>query len=133
MNCNKLGGLAKFSEETIVDNLTIEHIANHCSVHFALHGIDCEIETKLSAKTITCLTKLNKLSPHQFAQVFKAAGETNPDILSCKEVHQDHDNIKKWLAVARKETEQVKQKGTWTECLKSEANGEQIIPCTWVF
>ena len=102
MNCNKLGGPAKCSEETIVDGLTIKHIANHCSAHFALHGIDCEIETKLSAETIACPTKLNKSSPHQFAQVFKAAGETNPDILSCKEVHQDCDNIKKWLAAARK-------------------------------
>ena len=35
MNCGKLGALAKCSEETIVDNLTIKHIANHCSMHFA--------------------------------------------------------------------------------------------------
>ena len=87
----------------------------------------------MSTKTIACLTKLDKLSPHQFAQVFKAAGKTNPDILSHKEVHQDCDNIKKWLAAAKKEIEQLEQKGTWTECLKSKANGEQIIPCTWVF
>ena len=87
MNHNKSGGPAECSEETIVDNLTIEHIANHCGVHFALNGTDCKIETKLSAKTVACLTKLDKLSPHQFAQVFKAAGKTNPDILSCKEVH----------------------------------------------
>ena len=113
MNCDKLGGRpAKCSEETIVNHLTIKHIVNHCSVHFTLHRIDCEIETKLSAKTVACLTKLNKPSPHQFAQVFKAAGKTNPDILSHKEVHQDCDNIKKWLAAARKETEQLEQKGT---------------------
>ena len=127
------GGLAECSEETIVDDLTIEHIAKHCSVHFASHGIDCEIETEVSAETVACLTKLDELNPHQFAQVFKAAGKTNPDILSHEEVHRDCDNIKKWLAAARKEIEQLEQKGTWTECLKSEADGQQIIPCTWVF
>ena len=100
-----------------MDDLTIEHLAKHCSAHLASCGIDCEIETELSAETIACLTKLDELSPHQFAQVFKAAGETNPDILSCEEAHQDCDNIKKWLAAARKEIEQLEQKGTWTECL----------------
>ena len=88
MNCDKLGGgLAECSEETIVDDLTIEHLAKHCSVCLASHGIDCEIETELSAEAVACLTKLDELPPHQFAQVFKAAGETNPDILSCEEVH----------------------------------------------
>ena len=48
MNCDKSGGRpAKCSEEMIVDNLTIEHIANHCSVCFTSHGINCQIETKL--------------------------------------------------------------------------------------
>ena len=89
VNCNKLGGLAGCSDENFINNLTIEHVANHCSVHFASHGIDCEIETKLSAETIACLTKLDKLSPHQFAQVFKAAGEKNPDILSNMKKHRE--------------------------------------------
>ena len=83
MNCNKLGGLAECSEENVVNNLTIKHIANHCSAHFALHGIDCEIETKLSAETIACLTKINKLSPHQFTQAFKRRWkETSRNVLS---------------------------------------------------
>ena len=116
-----------------MDDLAIKHLAKHCSVHFESCRIDCKIETELSTETIACPTKLNESSPHQFAQVFKAAGKTNPDILSHEEVHQDCDNIKKWSAAARKEIEQLKQKGTWTECLKSKANGEQIILCTWVF
>ena len=33
MNYKKSGGLAECSEETIVDNLAIEHIANHCTLH----------------------------------------------------------------------------------------------------
>ena len=83
--------------------MTIEHIADHCSMHFAAHGIDCEIETELSTKTIACLTKLDKLSPHQFAQAFKAAGEKNPNILSHEEAQKDHKNLKEWLAAALKE------------------------------
>ena len=133
LNCEKWGGPADCSEENIVDDTTIEHIANHCSVHFAAYGIDCEIETELSTETIACLTKLNELSPHQFAQVFKAAGGKNPDILSHKEVHGDYENLKEWLAAALKEIRQPERKGVWTECLKSEAKGQQTIPCTWVF
>ena len=41
---DKLGGLAEQSEESLVDNMTIEHIANQCCVHFASCGIDCEVE-----------------------------------------------------------------------------------------
>ena len=45
------GGPAECSEETVVNDLAIEHTANHCSMHFASHGIDCKVETKLSTKT----------------------------------------------------------------------------------
>ena len=103
MNHDKLGGPAECSEENIVNNLTIKHIADHCSVHFASHGIHCKIETKSSTKTIACPTKRDKLSPHQFIQVFKAAGEKNPDILLHKEVQRDCKNLKEWLAAALKE------------------------------
>ena len=133
MHCNKPGGPAKCSEENIVDNLTIEHVANHCSAHFALRGINCKIETEPSTETIACPTKLDKLSPHQFARVFKAAGKKNPDILSCKEVQQDCKNLKEWLAEALKEIRQLERNGVWTECMKSKADGQQVIPCTWVF
>ena len=128
MNCNRLGGLAKCSEENLVDNLTIEHIANQCCVSFASHRVDCEIETELSPDAIVaCLTKLDNLSLHQFAQVFKVAGEKNPD----EEVQQDCINLKEWLTAAcLKEIRQLEKKGMRTKCLKSEANGEQIIPCT---
>ena len=65
MNCKKLGGLAKHSEENPVDNPTIKHIADQCCICFASHRIDCEVETELSSNTIAHLTKLCKLSPHQ--------------------------------------------------------------------
>ena len=133
MNCDKLGGLAKCSEENLVDNPTIEHIANHCCVHCASHRIDCEIEAELSSKTVACLTELDKSSLHQFAQVFKAAGEKNPNILPHEEAQRDCNDLKEWLATAPKEIKQLERKGVWTECLKSEAKGEQIIPCTWAF
>ena len=103
MNCNKLGGLAKCSEENPVDDLTIEHIANQCCVCFASSRIACETEAELSHETTACLTKLNKLSPHHFAQVFKATGKKNPDITLCEEVQRDHDNLKEWLVTALKE------------------------------
>ena len=127
MNCDKLGGLAECSEENIVDDLTIEHIVNHCSVCFALHGIDCKIETKPSTETIACLTKLDKLSPCHFAQALNAAGKKNLGILSHEEVQQDCKNLKEWSAAALKEIRQLEQKGVWTECPKSEADSQQII------
>ena len=83
LNCNKVGGLAECSEENPVNNMTIKLIANHCCVHVASHGVDCEIETKLSPEMIAYLTKLDELSPHQFTQVFEAADMKNQDILSC--------------------------------------------------
>ena len=125
--------LPECSEENIVNDLTIEHITDHCSVGFAPHGIDCKIETELSTETIACQTKLDGSSPHQFAQVFKAAGKKNPDILSCKEVQQDHKNLKERLAAAVKEIRQLERKGVWTWCPKSKADSQQIIPHTWVF
>ena len=103
MNHDKLGGLAECSEENPVDNLTIKHIANQCCVCFASCGIDCEKEAELSCETITCLTKLNKSSPHQFAQVFKATCEKNVNILLHEEVQRDCDILKEWLAAAPKE------------------------------
>ena len=62
MNYEKWGGLADCSEEYVVDDMTIKHIANRCSVYFAAYGIDCEIETELSTETIACLTKKEKVS-----------------------------------------------------------------------
>ena len=60
------------------------------------------MEAESSCETIACLTKLSKLSPHQFAQVFKAAG-MNADILLHEEVQRDCDNLNEWLAAAPKE------------------------------
>ena len=132
-SCNKLGGLAECSEEKLVDKLTTKHIANQCCICFASHRIDCEMETKSSSNTIACLAKLNKQSLHQFAQVFKAAGEKHPDILLHEEVQRDCNNLKEWLAAALKEIRRLEKKGVWTKCLKSKAEGEKIIPCAWVF
>ena len=119
MNCNRLGGLAKCSEENLVDNLTIEHIANQCCVSFASHRVDCEIKTKLSPDTIACPTKLNKSSLHQVAQVFKAAGKKNPDNLLHEEVQRDCNDLKERPAAALKEIRQLGKKDMWNECLKS--------------
>ena len=91
------------------------------------------MDVDLSTEAKACLKKLDELSPHQFEQVFKAAGKKNPGILSYKEVQRDYDNLKEWLAAALKEIRQLEKKNVWSECLRSEANGRQIIPCTWVF
>ena len=139
LNYDKLGGnLAELPaelpmKELPVDNLTVEHIASQCKVYFAAYGIDCEIEAKLSPETVACLAKLDELPPHQFAQVFKAAKKKNPDILSYNKAMRDYENLKEWLAAALKEIRQLEGKKVWIECHKSEAKGEQIVPCTWVF
>ena len=120
-------------DEHLVDDFTIQHIANHCSVFLAGYGMDCEVDMELSKATIQCVTKLEELQPHQFAQVFRAAKKTNPDILSYDQAMRDYNNLQDWLASALKEIKQLESKGVWTEVHKNEANGEQIIPCTWVF
>ena len=71
---------------------------------------------------MTCLTKLDELSPHQFAQAFEATGKKNPDILSDEKVQRDHGKSKEWPAEALKENRQLEKEGAWTECLKLEAN-----------
>ena len=115
-----------------MEDLTLQHIANQCSVYLALYGINCEVDCALSMETISCFQKLDELLPHQFAQVFKAAKNKNPDILSFDEAMRDYDNLKDWLAVALKEIKQLEGKGVWTECHKLEACNEQILACTWV-
>ena len=110
--------------------MTIENIANQCCVCFASCHIDCWIETKLSSETVACLTKLDKPSLHQFAQVFETAGKKNSVILLHKEAQRDCNNLKEWFVAALEEIRQLERKGAWTECLNSEANGKQIIPCT---
>ena len=121
------------SEEPVVDNLTIEHIANQCSVYLSSFGMECEMDADFSPEIVACLTKLDELPPHAFAQVFKAANKKNPDILSYDEVLNDYDNLQSWLAAALKEIKQLEDKKVWVECQKEEANGQQIVPCTWVF
>ena len=69
-----------------------------------------------------CFSKIDEMIPHQFAEIFKAGGKKNPDILSYKEVQNDIKNIKEWLASALKEIWQLENKKVWTKCLKSEAN-----------
>ena len=120
-------------EEPLVDDLTIEHIANKCQVYFASYGMDCEIPVDLSPETVECFYKSDELGAHHFAQVFKAAKNKNPDILSYDEAMNDFANLKAWLASALKEIRQLEKKDVWVECLKSEAKGQQIVPCTWVF
>ena len=121
------------AEGAMVDDKTIEHIANHCQTHSAAHGIKHELEAELDVEATACLAKSDKLNPHQFAQVFKAAKGKNPDMLSHEEAMADYENLKEWLSSALKEIRQLESKGVWVKCKKSEANGQQIIPCAWVF
>ena len=86
--------------------------------------MDCEIDMELSKVTVQCMTKLEELQPHQFAQVFRVAKKINPDILSCDQAMRDYTNLKDWLAAALKEMKQLESKGAWTEAHKDEANGE---------
>ena len=125
--------LAGVAEEELVDDEMIEHIANHCQMHLVAHGVKHELEVELDEETVVCLAKLDKLDPHQFAQVFKAAKGKNPDALSHEEAMADYENLKDWLASAPKEIRQLESKGVWVECKKSEAKGQQINLCTWVF
>ena len=129
-NHNKIEGV---SEEPLVDNMTAEHIANQCSVYLALFGMECNLEAEVSNDIVACLTKLNELPPHAFAEVFKAGKKKNPNILSYDEVMRDCDNLQLWLDAALKEIKQLESKKVWVECKKEEAKGEQIVPCTWVF
>ena len=66
-------------------------------------------------------------------QAFKAAKTKNPDILSYNKAMNDYNNLKDWLAATLKVMRQLKRKKAWIECLKSEAKGQQIAPCAWVF
>ena len=120
-------------KEELATQDTIEHIANHCQTCLALCGIKQEREVDLDEEATACPARLDELDPHQFAQAFKAAKGKNPDILSCKEAMADCENLKDWLASALKEIRQLEKKGVWVECQKSEAKGQQIVPCAWVF
>ena len=116
LNSNKLGGnLASTAElieteEPLVDDLTIQHIANQCFVYFASNGIDCDVNCNLSKSTVNCLKKFNGLQIHQFAQVFKAAKKKNPVILLYDKAMCDYDNLKAWLVVALKKSNNLKKK-----------------------
>ena len=87
-------------------------------MHLAAHGVKHELEVELDEETVVCLAKLDKLDPHQFAQVFKAAKGKNPDALSHEEAMADYKNLKDWLASAPKEIRQLESKGIWVECKK---------------
>ena len=78
-------------------------------------------------------SQIDEMLPHQFAEIFKAGGKKNPDIYSYEEVQNDIEHLNEWLEAALKEIRQLESKNVWSECLKSEAKGRQIIPCTWVF
>lgn len=123
----------KHINEHLIDNLTIQHMANHCSAFPVGHGMDCEIDVEPSKATVQCMTELEELQPHQFAQVFRAAKKTNLDIPSCEQAMRDYKNLKDWLTATLKEMNWLESKGVWTEAHKDKKNGEQITPRTWVF
>ena len=76
---------------------------------------------------------VNDLPPFVYHQAFSAKKNKDPDTLSFDEAMADTENIVSWHKAAAKEVNQLEEKGCWIECLKSEANGEPIIPSTWVF
>jgi hypothetical protein len=75
----------------------------------------------------------NELPPHIYHQLFAATKNKDPDTLSYDQAMADTENLSAWLAASANEIKQLEDKNCWEECLKSEANGEQIIPSTWVF
>ena len=72
-------------------------------------------------------------SDSHIVQAFQAAKKKNPDTLSYDEAMRDTARLQEWLDASLKEINQLEEKKCWEECLKSEANGEPIVPCTWVF
>ena len=121
------------TDEAMIVDFADVLIKNQCSVYFAGFGITQEVIIDMAEGASACFSKIDKMLPHQFVEIFKAGGKKNPDILSYKEVQNDIKNIKEWLASVLKKIQQLENKRVWTKCLKSEANGQQIIPCTWVF
>ena len=82
----------KHINEHLVENLAIQHTANHCSVFPAGHRMICEIDIEISKATVQHVTKSEELQPHQFAQVFRAAETTNLDIPSHVQAMCDHND-----------------------------------------
>lgn len=76
---------------------------------------------------------LDEFPAHVYNTAFSAKKNKDPDTLSFNEAMADTDNLEAWHQAAAKEVKQLEDKGCWIECLKSEANGEPIIPSTWVF
>ena len=66
-------------------------------------------------------------------QAFQAAKKKNPDTLSYDEAMRDTARLQEWLDASLKEIRQLEDKNCWEECLISDANGEPVVPCTWVF
>ena len=68
--------------------------------------------------------------PTDFAQAFQAANKKNPDTLSFDEAMLDTARLQEWFDASLKEIRQLEGKKCWEECLKSDANGQPIVPCT---
>ena len=106
------------TDTAMITNFTNDLIKSQRSVYFAGFGINHDIYNEMAEGASACFCKIDEMLPHQFAEVFKAGGKKNPDILSYEEVQNDHENLKKWLASALKEIRQLEDKGVWTKCLK---------------
>ena len=68
-----------------------------------------------------------------YIPIYAAAKNKDPDTLSYDEAMSDWEHLAMWRAGALKEVTQLESKDCWDECQKSDANGEPIIPSTWVF
>ena len=89
--------------------MTVEHIANQCHSHLATYGIDCDSELVLNPEIIACFSRLDEMTPFEYASVFQAAKKKTRDILSFEEVMRDYANLKDLLAAALKEIVQLEK------------------------
>ena len=98
------------NDAALIVDFTDVFVKKQCSVYFAGFGVNQEVTIDLAEGASACFSKLDKMLPHHFAEIFKAGGKKNPDILSYEEVQNDIENIKEWLASALKEIRQLESK-----------------------
>ena len=132
-----IGGITGFDQRSVFDNENVvisdvgmHHVSKFCSAYFASFDPNFE-STKIEVAPI-CLSYiagLDKISPHQFAQVFKEAKKKNPDIISYDEAMLDYTNLKDWLTAALNEIQLTEEKTYLDDCICNKA----LSPSTWVF
>ena len=79
--CYGYSKVAEVLSEPSVINLTNKHIVNHHLAYFAAYGTTFDVKLPVSNKMVLYLSQLHELWPHDFASIFAAAKNKNPDIL----------------------------------------------------